>query len=241
MNSPKPEKWVFTGFNSEQWHNRPRIFSVFFVTAFIAFIISLFFQLLIPGFRNPAAVLLFVSTFATTCTWVLVSAQLSVEGALLSRFTARVNGTILELTGSRSDVLTPRQVKALIENGHSVPLFVNGVPGLDLRFTSGQPWDKGSADVPEPMGTISTAGRLRAALQPGEGQRLIETAGSLCVLLGNAPRRMIREVRAREMFANTEEPVTATDLVITVVAPDYGAANFDRLVAALNDAGPRTS
>lgn len=242
MSSPTPERWIFAGFNSEQWHNRPRIFSVFFVTVSIAFIISLFFQLLIPGFRNPTAVLLFVSTFATICTPVLVAAQLSVEEAFLSRFTAKVNGTILELTGSRSDALTARQVKALIENGQVVQLLVNGVPGLDLRFTRGQPWNEGSADVPETIGTTFTAERLRAALQPGERQVLIEMAGRLCVLLGNAPRRMIREFRAKEMFSNTAKgPVTATDLVVTAVAPDYGTASFDRLVSALTDAGPRTS
>lgn len=242
MNSPTPERWTLAGFNSEQWHDRPRIFSVFFVTAFIGFVISLFFLLLIPGLRGPTGLLLFVSTFATICTAVLVAAQLTVEEAFLSRFTARVNRILLELTGSRSDALTARQVKALIENGQVLPLLVNGVPGLDLRFTRGQPWDKGSADEPEPIRKVFTAERLLAALHPGERQRLIEMAGRLCVLLGNAPRRMIREFRAKEMFSNTAKgPVTATDLVITAVAPDYGTASFDKLVSALTDAGPKTS
>lgn len=239
MNSPTPERWIIAGFNSEQWHNRPRIFGVFFVTAFIGFVISLFLVLLIPGLRSTTAVLLFVSTFATICTSVLVAAQLSVEDAFLSGFTARVNGSILELTGSRSDALTARHVKALIENGQVVPLLVNGVPGLDLRFTQGQPWDTRRADEPEPM---FTAERLRAALQPGEGQRRIEMARRLCVVLGNAPRRMIQEFRAKEMFTNaSKEPVTAIDLVITAVPPDYGTASFDRLVSALTDASPSTS
>ncbi|MDQ0679740.1 hypothetical protein QFZ30_003122 [Arthrobacter pascens] len=237
MNSPTQEPWIITGFNSEQWHERPRVFSVFLVTAFIGFFVSLFLLLLIPGFRSPAAVLLFVSTCATICTPLLIAAQLSVEEAFLSRFTEKVNGTILELTGSRSDSLTARQVRALIENGEALPLLVNGVPGLDLRFIREQAWDKRKADDPQPIRTMFTVERLRAVLRSGGRQLLMEMAGRLSVLLGNVPRRMFQEFRAKEMFSNTKAASLGTYLVITTVSPDYGTTSFDRLVSALTDAG----
>lgn len=140
MPGPQPEWRVISTFTSEQWSGRPAkdSGSLFVGLAVIGAILGLILMIFVPALRSGGALTLFAAAFAVTFTALAIWAKASAERKFLADMTATVNDIIVGLTGNIELRLSPVQLRARIENGKSLPLPVNGVPGLELQAITKQ-------------------------------------------------------------------------------------------------------
>jgi hypothetical protein len=235
------EQRVVNSFSSKQWNERPHIVAVFMVTGLIGWAICLLMMIFIPGLRNFGATVLFSSTCAIVLTPLLIAAQLSAENAFLRSILTSVNGTILDLTGSRNDELSVARFKALIGKHEGLPLLVNGVPGLDLWIIPGNPSLTGEEKAIPTHRDRITAEQYWALIKNGTGlgvmkvragPYLVEHGRLLSLLFSAIPGRVLRAMFGDSATSEAYGTKT-TSIIVTVTAPDYGVTRFDNLLAAV--------
>lgn len=180
MPSPKVEHRVICSFTSKEWTGRPAdgAGATFGRFSVIGFVLCLVLMLGLPWLRDGGAMMLFVAAFASVCTAVGILGKSAGERAVQQRLTATVNDVILELTGDRAKQLSSDEFRALLVDGGSLPLPVNGVSGLHLKVVPPAPEPKQNA---KPNSNVATTTRVvLAAIPPDYGitsfDRLLETA-----------------------------------------------------------------
>lgn len=173
---PAPEQHIIGTFTSEQWPGTAgqNVGSVFVGMGIIGFVLCLVLMIVIPGLRSFGAVTWFTAIFAVTFTVLGIAAQISAAHGFLRNLNAKVNDTILALTGDPNAQLSVPELRALIDNGKHHPLPVNGIPGIDLAVVR-------TPGAKPGQNTVSTVRVIVTVTPPDYGiasfDRLLDAAG----------------------------------------------------------------
>jgi hypothetical protein len=136
-----PEEHYVAGFGAHQWTGDPGkgAGSLFFGAGFLTFLLCLLLMIFIEPLRNFFVLVGVCTLVATTWTVADVVSRAKRDKSFLSGLTARVNGSILELTGDPNAQISAWKMQQLIQHGgSSLPLHINGVPGIELKVVPGK-------------------------------------------------------------------------------------------------------
>lgn len=135
----QPNEHYVTGFGAHQWTGQPSKGSgaLFFGAGFLTCLVCLPLMLFIEPLRNFFVLVLVCTVIATAATAAAVVPKVRREKAFLAGLTARVNGSILELTGDPNAQISAWKLQQLIQYSGKIPLQINGVPGLELKLVPG--------------------------------------------------------------------------------------------------------
>lgn len=129
------EKHVLGSYDSTDWTGPSSggAGCLFFGFGFAVFLLCLILMVFVLPLRNPFACIAVCTTIATVATVRVRKEATNREQAFLADLANRINPTVLQLTGNPRDGLSTDQLRVLIAGGQSLPLLVNGVPGVELR------------------------------------------------------------------------------------------------------------
>ncbi|BCW71872.1 hypothetical protein [Arthrobacter sp. NicSoilB8] len=135
----KPKPHYVAGFGAHQWTGQPGKGAgpLFIGAGFMTFIACLVLMIFIEPLRNVFVVIAVCTTVATIWTVADVVSKVKAEKSFLAGLTARVNGSILELTGDPNAQISAWRLQQLIQSNGKLPLQINGVPGLELSVVPG--------------------------------------------------------------------------------------------------------
>lgn len=130
----QPKEYLLAEFGPNQWTGTPAKDAghLFLGAGFLAFLVCLFLLIFIEPLRSFSAVVVVCTLAATVITVADVVVKAKGDKFFLTGLTARVNDSILELTGDPSARVSVAKMRELIEYGPNLPLPINGVPGVEL-------------------------------------------------------------------------------------------------------------
>lgn len=139
--SARSKEHFVAGFVASQWTGQPakEAGNLFIGAGFLTFLACLLLMIFIEPLRNFAVLVSVCTLVAIVVTVADIVSKVRAEKSFLVGLTARVNGSILELTGDPNAQISSGKLQQLIQdNRRAVPLQINGVPGLELKVVSGK-------------------------------------------------------------------------------------------------------
>ncbi|WP_024368030.1 hypothetical protein [Arthrobacter sp. TB 26] len=147
----------------------------FVILSVLGLILCLFLMIFMSGLRSLSAVALFMVVFPAILTVPTVSNQRT----FMQGLTKRINDTIAEVTNTRDDQLSVKELRRLVSSGERLPLAVSGVPGLNLHVervasvakNTPEKWFAVFTVEPPESGTASFDRLVAAAIDADAGTR----------------------------------------------------------------------
>lgn len=133
----KSSEHVLAKMSPGQWTGQPAkdCGYLFFGAGFLTWLLCLVLMIFIEPLRNFGIMVLVCTIVATALTVGIIAVNVKNEKTFLSGLTETINEQILEMTGDPTARVTVGKFRQLIDFGYSMPLKVNGIPGLDLKVT----------------------------------------------------------------------------------------------------------
>jgi hypothetical protein len=113
--------------------------AIFMLSGFLTSIVCLFMMIPVAPLRNIFVVFLICNLVAGVVAGVPYGLKVQREKAFMTMLTDRLNEAILELTGDPTVRISTWTFQQRVDYGGSIPLNVNGVPGLELRLVGQKP------------------------------------------------------------------------------------------------------
>lgn len=128
---------VLAKFGPGQWSGQPArdCGYLFFGAGFCTWLLCLVLMIFIEPLRNFGVMVIVCTLVATVLTVYIIAGNVKSEKIFLSGLTETINEQILEMTGDPTARITVSKFRQLIDFGYSMPLKINGMPGLDLKVT----------------------------------------------------------------------------------------------------------
>lgn len=128
-------KLILAEFGPQQWTGRPSRNSpkVFFRSGFGTFLAYLILMIFNGPLRSFPLLVAVCTVAATIFTVVDIVSKAKREESFLKGLTAQVNGAILDITGIPDAKVSEEKLRELINACGTVPLPINGVPGVELQ------------------------------------------------------------------------------------------------------------
>ena len=134
-------QYVLFGFDAIPGADRSgkKAAALFMGSGFLTFIACLFMMIFIAPLRNIFVVILLCTLVATVVAGVPYGHEVKREKTFMTGLTDRLNEAILELTGDPTVRISTWDFQQRIDYGGSMPLNINGVPGLELKVVGEKP------------------------------------------------------------------------------------------------------
>lgn len=131
----KPKEHLLTRFGPNQWTGWPAkdAGSLFLGSGFLTFLVCLLIMILMEPLRDFFVIVGLCTLVATISVVADIVFTAKREKSFLTDLTAQVNDSILEITGDPNARVAVGKLRELIEYGRSLPLHINGVPGVELK------------------------------------------------------------------------------------------------------------
>lgn len=144
---------ILASFTSDQWNGQPGKggCGMFIGSVILGYILAVILMIFIPPLRDGSAATVFAFIVGIVITWAGIGSGASLQRAFLRDLLAKVNETVLGITGNPNDRLSASDLRSLIERQRSRSLLVNGVPGVELRAVQSK--------TPGPTRTVQVKGR----------------------------------------------------------------------------------
>lgn len=130
----QPKEYFLAEFGPHQWTGTPAKDAghLFLGAGFLTFLVCLFLSIFIEPLRSFFAIVVVCTLAATLITAADIVVKAKGDKFFLAGLTARVNDSILEMTGDPHARISAAKLRELIEYGPDLPLSINGVPGVEL-------------------------------------------------------------------------------------------------------------
>lgn len=154
----------------------------FVLSTVFGMVLGLILMAFLPGLRSFGALAAFTAVIAV----ILTAHTMSSQRRFMQGLTTRVNDTIVEVTGTRADQLSVKQLRTLVKSGEQLALPVSGVPGLRLHVERAPVLERNAPDkwsavltvTPPENGTASFDRLLAAAIGPDTDEPTTKTGAA---------------------------------------------------------------
>lgn len=164
-----PHQHILAVFGPEQWTGTPARGAghIFIGGGFLTFLVILFLMIFIEPLRNFALLVAICTLVGTIFAVGETVSRSKREKSFLAALTAQMNSAILEITGDPHARVSAGKLRELIERCGTLPLAINGVPGVVLKVESDRFEEKRiTAEAIAPDYGLTSFDLLLAAEQP---------------------------------------------------------------------------